>query len=317
MTNLFKNRSLEDLLLDPKNQQAPRRLFGDYMFAGEICGLFGDSNAGKSIVVSDMALSMAYGISHWEEPMTEGKGVKVLWCDLELNQSQIARRLAGAVPLMQNIGGSIVRAEFKPGAHSKATMDLFLENLTNYLGDAETRPDVVIMDNLMCIASYTSPKAIRKLMQELKHLAYAYDVSFLIVGHTRKRNLSKAVTQNDLAGTKVLMNYFDSAFVVCESAKDTGTRYFKLIKTRQKAKINDVAEVEISDEPYLHYEFVEYNEEKEHLADRALNHETIGPVEEKLILDMRKKGHSIRQISDEMCISKSTIHRFLKDKGKN
>lgn len=56
--------------------------------------------------------------------------------------------------------------------------------------------------------------------------------SLLIIAHTPKRNLSNPITQNDLAGSKKLYNFFDSVIAIGQSAKDQGIKYVKQVKVR-------------------------------------------------------------------------------------
>ena len=54
----------------------------------------------------------------------------------------------------------------------------------------------------------------------------------LVIAHTPKRNLSSPITQNDLAGSKRLYNYFDSVFTIGQSARDANIRNVKQLKAR-------------------------------------------------------------------------------------
>ncbi len=64
-------------------------------------------------------------------------------------------------------------------------------------------------------------------MKELKTLKDKYGVSILALAHTPKRDMSKPLTINDLGGSKMLMNFCDSAFAIGASHKAKGIRYLK------------------------------------------------------------------------------------------
>lgn len=56
-------------------------------------------------------------------------------------------------------------------------------------------------------------------MMKLMNLKKQYGWSLLVIAHTPKRNLSSPITQNDLAGSKKLYNFFDSVVAIGKSAK--------------------------------------------------------------------------------------------------
>ena len=65
-------------------------------------------------------------------------------------------------------------------------------------------------------------------MKHLKAFKENAKISMLVIGHTPKRDKTLPITDNDLAGSKMLSNLADSSFTIGDSARDAKLRYIKL-----------------------------------------------------------------------------------------
>ena len=74
-------------------------------------------------------------------------------------------------------------------------------------------------------------------MMKLIKLKKKYNLSILILAHTPKRNYTQPITQNDLGGSKMLMNFCDSSFTIGKSMLGDNIRYIKQIKQRNVGEI--------------------------------------------------------------------------------
>ena len=309
MRTFFDAQQVDDVLSNPENLIPPRKLFGSYWYENEICFLIADSNVGKTILAGDIAIAVDSGFNYWNQAMCELSGAKnIVMYDLEQSKRQFTARYVNKGFKLNNI----TRVEFDPRNVEAFSKEDFLE-------DIETRinanlHNIFIVDNLSCIL----PNAINaceaiQFMRSLKAIKELNrNVSFLVLAHTQKRNMGKPIDQNNLIGSKFLMNFADSAFAIGFSIKDTTTRYIKQIKTRNCEKLNLVAEMEIEGNPYLHMELVEWNEEELHLhccSRRSI----IDEVTAEKIIELSEDGYSIREIAAETSISKSSVGRFLKE----
>jgi len=137
-------------------------------------------------------------------------------------------------------------------------------------------------------------------------------LTLLIISHTPKRNLNNPITQNDLAGSKKLYNFFDNVFAIGQSAKDKRIKFIKQVKVRASEYIYDSDNViiyEITNEGgYVHFLHKGYGKESEHLRDRTdeddlQNHSNI--------MTLHKDGKSVREIADLVNMSKTTVHRII------
>jgi predicted DNA-binding protein (UPF0251 family) len=150
-------------------------------------------------------------------------------------------------------------------------------------------------------------------MMKLIKLKKKYDFSVLIIAHTPKRSLSNPLTQNDLAGSKKLFNFFDSCFSIGKSAKDGGLRYIKQMKVRHGEFMYGADNVIVcqldSINAFLQFVPIGYSSEREHLKERSEN--DLSELEND-VMELHNKGLSIREIAAQLGISKSTVQRIIK-----
>lgn len=150
-------------------------------------------------------------------------------------------------------------------------------------------------------------------MFRLMALKKKHGLSMLILAHTPKRCLSNPITQNDLAGSKKLYNFFDSVFAIGKSAKDNNLRYIKQLKVRYGNYTYDADNVIVSSiektGTFLQFVNIGYATEKEHLKeftdkDRA---EAISEVKR-----LSNEGKSQREIARTLNLSLGCVNKYLK-----
>ena len=304
---LLSEQVFEDIIRNPKNQREIPHLFGGYWYKDEIAVLFADTNVGKSIMAMDIAISICNGINHFNKEMSDETLQPVLYCDFELSDQQMARRYKNFPEILSNIK----RVTFNTTNYGERKQETFLEELEDILRQPRS-PKVVIIDNLSCIfnGESTAQKVVL-FMLGIKRLTREYHLSVLLVGHCVKRNRKKEIDQNDLVGSKQIMNLCDSAFALGTSCRDSSLRYLKLVKSRNSPNSNTVDILQVEAETYLHMELVGEGFEVEHLGKKG-RELLIGPETAKRILQLRRDGLSVRAISSETGISKSSVDRFLK-----
>ncbi|MEJ7847557.1 MAG: AAA family ATPase [Pyrinomonadaceae bacterium] len=238
--SLFKIQTATRWLADSSQRPAPKMLFGEFWFEGEICILFADTNVGKSILAVQITDSIACGRQIDGIP-TEAEGQKAIYFDFELSDKQFegrySEKAAGAnyYSNAYEFNSNFYRGEIDPDADIDHGFESFEEYLNHSLKHAiETSGSkILIIDNLTYLKNETErAKDALPLMKYLKSLKSKYGLSILALAHTPKRDLSKPITRNDLQGSKMLINFCDSSFAIGESAKDKGLRYLKQIKVR-------------------------------------------------------------------------------------
>lgn len=286
------------------------KIFGKLWFMGDICVLFSDSNIGKSTLANDIVFGILQ--KGWDffgensESCTVKEPLNVIYYDFETSDKQY-----------------MVKYRNMPDVNfSRITMDYFDANFSfdaeDVAGNIKTmiRDDshnIIVVDNLSAIEGMAAGgfKKIREFVYKLKRIITLNgNTSILLLGHTVKRNQTKPITQNDLLGSKAIINFCDSAFALGASVKGEDVRYIKHIKARQAMKYEEVAEIYLESTPYPHFVFGEWTDEEEHLKKNAKK----SKIDEELggeIMLLSNHGKSIREIANITGTSKSTVHRYI------
>lgn len=290
------NQTVEDAARRPD----PEQLYKELWYEGEVCCLFADSNLGKSIFAVQMADAIA-------------RTHNVLYVDCELSDKQFQLRYCSTDAGERHIfPEGLLRAEVNPYAIGAQGYEEAI------IHDIETAAEqknckIVIIDNLTYLCN-SSDKGVDAgiFMMKLMSLKKKRGLSLLIIAHTPKRDLSSAITQNHLAGSKKLYNFFDSVFAIGMSAKDNRLRYIKQVKVRAGAFTYDASNVMVFEidkvNGFLQFIFREFATEEEHLRHR----ETAEITEHELqAIELNSQGLSCRKIAEQMHISKSTVNNIL------
>ncbi len=290
-------------LVDASSKPQPEPLFKNIWFESEICIFFGDTGQGKTIFANQIGDEIA-------------RRKKVLYLDFELSEKQFEARYSDNYSSHYNFPENFYRAEINPDesdyidAGYKSSEEFINASIEDAIKETDAR--ILIVDNLTYLRCETEKaKEALPLMKHLKALKNEYNLSILVLAHTPKRNLALPITRNDLQGSKMLINFCDSAFAIGESAKDKSLRYLKQIKTRNAEIIHDadnVAVYEIKKQGnFLAFTFVHTTCEHEHLKQHTKeDKETI----KQQIYDMIDKGKTYREISNYLGIGLGTISKY-------
>lgn len=298
-----------------KNKPTPKKLFDVLWHEGELCILFADTNLGKSILAVQIGNSISLG-----EAVTgfvlESPSQKVLYFDFELSDKQFELRYSHASGSHHRFSSNFLRAEIDPDSTPPDEFKSFEDYLNYSLEHSiiDTGAKVLIIDNLTYLRNETErAKDALPLMKQLKALKSKYGLSILALAHTPKRDLSKPITRNDLQGSKMLINFCDSAFSIGESHTDTSVRYIKQIKQRNTEQVYDSENVCVCyiGKPYnfLQFEFLSYGRESAHLkqiTEKDREHQKIEAVE------LKKQGLSNIEIGKRFGVSEGAVRKWLK-----
>lgn len=280
----------------------PKQLYGEFWFEHEIGCLFADSNVGKSILAVQIAEDIAK------------TGETVLYFDFELSEKQFQLRFTDEEGKLHKFPSNLYRVQ--PDMNLIATLevpfeDALMENIEHAAN--ATNAKVLIIDNISILCNQMEKgEDAAMLVQRLRTLKNKYGFSILIIAHTPKRDMSRAITQNDLAGSKKLFNFIDSCFAIGLSAQGGNIRYIKQVKVRNcemKYGGDNVVVCHIEKENAM-VKFVNYGTapEYEHLR-MVSREEQVAEVQRLAAL-----GLSVRDISKRTGISKSTVDR-MKNEG--
>jgi hypothetical protein len=307
--------------LQKANKRAiPKMLFGKLWYEGELCILFADSNLGKSI----LAVQVAHGISvgnHMHPFDCEADPQPVLYFDFELAEKQFEARYSIDFTDHFQFNNNFYRAEMNPGIDMPQGFKDFDEYLSACFERSivQTGSKVLVIDNLTYLrGSNEQAKDALPLMKHLQALKKKYGLSILALAHTPKRDMSLELTRNDLQGSKMLMNFCDSAFAIGESVIAQNMRYLKQIKQRNTGEVygsNNVCVCEVNKPGnFLQYEFLSYGQEADHLRKPKRMPNTHSEHAEQ-VMALHAEGKSLRQIGAELGISYSKVSRIINAAG--
>ena len=290
------NRTIREAALRPN----PDALWLTLWYEGEVCCLFSDSNLGKSIYAVQIATSIA-------------KKQRVLYFDFELSDKQFQLRYSDEANNLNQFPDNLYRVEINRDSLDAVNFEEAvignIEQTAIKLG-----AKVLIIDNLtyLCVASEKGDAA-GTLMLRLMALKRKYGLSMLILAHTPKRCLSNPITQNDLAGSKKLYNFFDSVFAIGKSAKNSSVRYIKQLKVRYGNYTYDADNVIVcvieKVGTFLQFVDIGYAVEKEHLKEPSEKDST---QEKETIKRMVAEGKTYRVIASELGVTLGKVQRALK-----
>jgi RecA-family ATPase len=312
---LFTVRTANTWLQEANKRPVPKMLFGKLWYEGELCILFADSNLGKSILAVQIANAISTGETM--HPFTfEAEAQPVLYCDFELSDKQFEVRYSVDYEDHYRFSNNFFRAEMNTGIDLPPGFKDFDEYLSACLERSivQTGSKVIVIDNITYLRGENEKaKDALPLMKHLKALKTQYGLSILALAHTPKRDMSLELTRNDLQGSKMLMNFCDSAFAIGESQQDRNLRYVKQIKqrnTEEKYGSDNICMFSINKERnFLKYDFEGFGREWEHL--RKPEDGDRDKLKEQ-VTELKAQGKSLREIGRELGISYMKADRLLK-----
>lgn len=305
--SVFILKSGNQWLKDASEKPQPKPLYLCLWYESEVCILFADTNLGKSILAVMIAAEIA-------------ESQKVIYFDFELSDKQFEKRYSNDFKNHFKFPDNFFRAEIDPDEadYQEAGFKSLEDYINNSIEQAiiGTGAKVLIIDNLTYLSSETEKaKEALPLMKHLKALKNKYNLSILVLAHTPKRNLSQPITRNDLQGSKMLINFCDSAFAIGESAKDKSLRYVKQIKSRDSEIVYDTENVAIFEitkqDNFLAFtpvHGVHTADEREHLQQHTKEDKENNILR---VNELFKKGLSQRDISKELCIGLGTVNKYI------
>jgi hypothetical protein len=313
--NLFTIHTASHWLVLNQNTPVPPMLFGEFWHQGELCILFADTNAGKSVLAVQIGNAIAG--RHCMEPFGWAPQSNVVYIDFELSAKQFQARYTHNEVIYQFSDG-FYRAEFNPAADMPLDFtdyDEYMNSVIEYAITA-TGATVVIIDNITCLRSGTehASKAL-PLMRHLKALKTKHRLSILVLAHTPKRNAGVPISRNDLQGSKMLINFADSAFAIGISHQQEGSlRYLKQVKQRATQQVygeGNVCLFRIT-KPlnFLQCTFQGNANESAHLyrASRRHSEEVYAQIRQ-----LHAQGISQRKIAEKLNVGLATVNKVVNE----
>ncbi len=302
---LLSIKSANAWIEDSLNCPDPKTYFHGLIVQNENTVIFASSNVGKSI----LAIQIAEDIARSE---------KILYVDLELSSKQFQMRYSdpstGEVHVFPS---NFTRAEIDPEMIVGA--DLEQEILDSIEEAAIGGTLFFVIDNITFICNDSEKGATAgSFMMKLIRLKKKYGLTTIVIAHTPKRRGWEPITQNDLAGSAKLINFFDAGIALARSAKDNNLRYLKQVKVRTGEYQHDADNVIIFDVNksggFLKFEIQDYAKESDHLKNREGSDDYDEIIE---ILKLQRDGKTIREIAKILDMSKGSVQRRIEKARKN
>jgi len=302
-------------------QPAAKMLFGEFWYQHELCFLFASTNTGKSILAVQIGSAIARGTKTGPFPC-QAPAATVLYADFELSNLQFHRRYSEK-GRNYHFPENFFRAQANPGhntdpdnhhnlAGAYSNDDLLIAGLESRI--EQLKATVLIIDNISCLGGGTGNAAgALRIMSRLKTLQAQYKLSILVLAHTPKRRKgAQSLSADDLHGSKLLMNFADSAFTIGVSHTDNSLRYLKQVKQRSSQQVygdDNVCLCRIHRyRKCLRLRFEGHSAEAPHLLSRA------HAQREQLctqITQLSAEGYTQRQISEQLNMSLGRVNKLL------
>ena len=294
-------------------------LFDVFWSKGELAFLYGSTGIGKSILAVQIADALAKGekIQGFDGPQTP---MRVCYFDFELSDSQFSHRYSDENGNAYQFSDNFLTSEIDPDLSIPkgiSRQDYILELIEQTI--IEHRIEVAVIDNLTALDNVTDPEVARELMEKLRSLKSRHNISMLVIGHTPKRDLSRPITENDMSGSKNLINFCDSAFAIGKSMKESNVRYLIQVKCRNaefKYDSENVATFRVVKKgSCLFLEHNGYHDLKEHLRERT--DAELSELEMNIhALHQSEPNLSYSEIAKQLNTSKSKVYRALQKLNK-
>lgn len=320
--NMFFKKTANQWIDEAKKLPMPKMLFDEFWLEGELCILFSESNVGKSICGVQIAESIASG-----QPI---KGLKlnapaqpVAYFDFELSAKQFEGRYAiednendrytNHYVFSENLHRLEMnnRVEIPKGT---TFTEYAIEQIREFL--QETNIKILLIDNLTWIQHETEKaENAGPLIKQIQAAIDDFNCSTLLFAHTPKRDASKPITMNDLAGSRQIMNFIDTCFAIGKSQMGNGIRYLKQIKSRSKQTKYDTNNVMVcsleKEFNFLKFRFLEFDFETIHLRQKK----NLTPEEKaelvRKVKELKSQGLTQREIAETAAISLGSVNNYL------
>lgn len=302
-TGLITRKLIKQCLLEASTMPTPKQLFKSLIFEGELTILMADTNVGKSIFMVQVANEIAK------------QGFKVLFLDLEMSDIQFFGRYSDDNKNFHAFSDNVDRATFATDyslPENKTYDDYFIECLISSITQKPT--DVVIVDNMTALSSLDtdSAKNAKPLMDRLNKIKRQYNLTLILLEHTRKTAKGVPISLNDLQGSKMKANFADAVFSIGKSETDEKLRYVKQLKARSteiEYGLNNVIVYElVKDVSFLHFKHLRYGSEWEHIKNPTEDEREDRILKAK---DLKEQGWSNVSIAKELGVSEGAVRKWL------
>ena len=296
---IMEIKSCNQWIKDSMEMPDPKIYYHDLIVEGENTVVYASSNVGKSIFCTQIAEAIA-------------REEDVLYIDCELSSKQFQQRNTNKeTGSTHHFPDRFYRAEIDPELIVGTDLEgAILQSIQQAAEDGITH---IFVDNVtfLCNDSEKGQTA-GEFMMKLIKLKRKYHLTLVIIAHSPKRDARQPITQNDLAGSAKLMNFFDAGIAIGVSAKDNTVRYVKQTKVRT-GKYSYPADNVIlyrleQVDNFTMFSFLGHGNESDHLREKSPATD-LEDLQE--LTNLKAQGLTIRQIVEETGFKQTTVFRKL------
>lgn len=260
------DHSFKHYLEVAKEKPPMKQLLGNYINKNELTILAGKTASGKTVAAYQTADAVTKGETTLNQK-NESAPMKVIYLDFELKHHQIRKRYRNYEP-----NENFYRPDIKEILRlNDYTLDFdVIRSLINDIRDNDKEEIMLIVDNITAIAeknTTNSDEALR-ILKELNKLIHEFEpITILVIAHTIKATDGKPLHLDQIGGHSNITNLIDNAFMIGKSKEGDEFKYLKQVKFRSNADEGEILLMQINEAPFLHFDFVRYDIEKNHIND--------------------------------------------------
>lgn len=251
----------------PKDPLVP-----DMVYERSISVIAGRPNGGKTLLAQQLAIELARGDGELVGEDVPPQNVIIV--DGEMDDDDYKRRFGGEDMVVPSNITRISDCDFST-----------LKQLTIYLKklvDGLLGPAVIIIDNIASLTLETlTGKIVNEFFRDLKRIQRGTEnaITFIIADHIGKTPVGQPLDDSNIAGSANVARFAHTIVFVDFSARGSDYRFIKFSKLRKGALPDEVLEVHISEEEYVHFEVIGRASEAD-VLDNNNNRKRYGQVVE-------------------------------------
>lgn len=256
-----------------------KQILGNLVKENEVAIWFSDPGTGKSVCAFQIADAASRGTNVF--PETDDPNLKnecepkdVIVFDFEMENSELFARYSNQDGKKKKFNDRFRRVSINEDFLNYDDADeLIMSEITTAIN--VLKPQLVVIDNITHISSESQdPKVVTNVMKRLLAIQKSNPgMTFIVIAHTPKRDISQPLELNNLAGAKNPSNFAKSIVAIGKSCQDKATlRYIKHVKCRNGVLVHDdenvIEAALVKQDSNLRYEFRGHGKESEHLTPR-------------------------------------------------
>ena len=252
-------------------------LVPDMVYERSISVIAGRPNGGKTLLAQQLAIELARGDGELVGEDVPPQNVIIV--DGEMDDDDYKRRFGGEDMVVPSNITRISDCDFST-----------LKQLTSYLKklvDGLLGPAVIIIDNIASLTLETlTGKIVNEFFRDLKRIQRGTEnaITFIIADHIGKTPVGQPLDDSNIAGSANVARFAHTIVFVDFSARGSDYRFIKFSKLRKGALPDEVLEVHISEEEYVHFEVIGHASEAEVIRTKS---------------NLKRFGQEIKDVVDE------------------